>query len=110
MLDSFKDSESLTIVCETFRLIPGRARCLSGKRIPAVEVLGVIRQWCLLNEVWLVEQLPIVISTVKRPLLELADLWKPTISQPHARDAARHLVAYCLRPSTIKVNLTRREV
>lgn len=85
------------VVAESFRLIPGRARKLSGQRVHASEALGAIREWCAQRNVPLVEQPPVVTKTVKRSLLEMFGLWERTKERTHARDAARHLVAYILK-------------
>lgn len=91
-------NRDLVVVVEAFRIIPGRAKSLSGSRVFSAEALGAVREWCRNNGITLVEQPPAVTKTVGRTLLEMFGLWEPTKGLPHARDAARHLVAYLLRP------------
>lgn len=98
LLEELGSAEGLgLVVAERFSPIPGRAKSLAGQRLYASEALGALRQWCLDRGIPLIEQQPACIKTVKRSLLEAFGLWSVTSDLPHARDAARHLVAFILK-------------
>lgn len=107
-LNSFTRQRDLVVVAESFRIIPGRARSLSGSKIHAAEALGAVRQWCVKKGIFFVEQPPEATRTVGKRLLDAAGLWELTKGLPHARDAARHLLAYCARMADVSMWLASR--
>lgn len=76
------------IVMESFRLYPHRAEHKIFSSFPEIEVIGVVRLWCLLNSVELQEQ-SASIGKRGNDYLEALGI---TVSNKHARDAVSHVV------------------
>lgn len=109
ILDSHKPD---TVVVEAFRIYPWRAKNLSWSNVPAVEVLGAVKVWCNSNNAAYIEQSAASRKLISKLWLQTSGLWKATRGKPHARDAARHLLYYCITnalimPKDLDSNYTR---
>lgn len=96
------------VVAEGFRVQSGRATRLAGARLAAAEALGIIRSWCVAQGLPVVEQPSSGMRTITRSLLETTGLWQKTVGSPHARDAARHLLLYCLGLDRVRAALAKK--
>lgn len=83
------------IIVEAFRLYPWRSEGLSWNSLPAVQVIGQIKAWGVEHGVGVNEQPASVRKTISNDMVKAFGLWRPTVRQPHARDAARHILWYC---------------
>lgn len=95
--DLLCECEPRVVVYETFQMYPGKAQKLIWNTFYPCEVIGIIKLWCMLNEVDLVGLQP----SVKKFALANSelDLWK-TVERygapatEHMRDAVRLLRYY----------------
>lgn len=96
------------VVVEGFRVQPGRALQLTGAQPVAAEALGIIKSWCVAQGLPVAEQPSSGMKTVTKSLLETTGLWQKTAGSPHARDAARHLLLYCLGLDRVRAALAKK--
>lgn len=93
-----------TVIAESFKLYPWKAKSLSYSGMPAAEILGIIKLWCKENSVELVLQPAAMLKTIPDTMLRECGLWLPTRGADHARDAARHVLLWALKNWPSEIN------
>lgn len=84
------------VIIESFTLYPWKAQQQAFSNMPSAEIIGRIKEWCSINGVEVVEQQPSKRIVATDKLLKATGVWQFTQGKKHARDAARHLLAYYL--------------
>lgn len=84
------------VIVEVFRLYPWQAKNLSWNEMPAAQAIGVVKLWCAECNAEYIEQPASVRKGISKEWLQKVGFWGPTRGLPHARDAARHLLYYCI--------------
>jgi len=109
LIDVLDQHKPQVVVSEAFRLYPWRARNLSWNSMPAAEIIGAVKTWCDKNSIEYCEQPASSRQMVSKEWLQSSGLWTLTKGKPHARDAARHLLYYCVSKGHVNPsNLGRR--
>lgn len=93
------------VIMEDFVLRKDKALQLAGKHMPASEVIGAIKVACSTHGIPCTLQPAGAKETVSKNILLRTDMWNATKGLPHARDAAKHLLHYCLKNKLIKMEL-----
>jgi hypothetical protein len=76
-------------IVEDFRLFTQKALSLSGQRLPAPQVIGVVRYLCYVHDIKLVYQTP-----AEKEWATKDKLSPYRVKGTHAKDALRHLLYY----------------
>lgn len=96
ILEHYKPAE---VCIESFMLYPGKAQSLAWNTFYPCEVIGVIKYWCMLHNVPLIEQQPSIKKYAGgfQDDLKLMEPYPSQVITEHTRDAYLHLKYLLLR-------------
>src|SRR5690606_28527171 len=82
------------VVVESFRVAPAKAQSLAWDELPAPQVIGVIKEYCLNSEIPYIEQPSAYKRFFSDEKLKGLDLYQKGI--PHGMDALRHALFFSM--------------
>lgn len=98
------------VIVEEFALYPWKAKSLSFDRMIPAQVIGAVKAWCHDKGITVTEQPAAARKMVSNDVVKKMGVLKMGRGKHHARDAARHVLWYCLKhwPDRMGVVLQER--